>query len=345
MKFLCYGDFHIRELGSFQPYNKIDERNGLTYELNNAILASEHVASVIVAEKPDVVVDLGDFFHDKNTITTKVLYAANICCNNIKEACEEVGAECYMLLGNHNLFNELNNINNCDILSGFFSVVNFPRIIDFAGFKIGLVPYSSKPELVKQVLSDYSKECNLIFTHLEFAGCSYDSGKKAEFGYDPNLGIPCVSGHIHLRQEILDVVYIGSIIQNTFSTYSLENVGGVLVFNDAYPSEGKFYINDKSKHYVKVSSMDYFYNILDTLVNKSVLKVMLPKEVYDQHKELFDKFEHTFIPSIKNRDNYNLTQYRIEGEDQTDPIVLLKTYVLERLPECMPLLDKILLRN
>lgn len=345
MKILCYGDLHVRELGSFQPYTKINEATGLTLELENTIRGSEFIASCIAIEKPDFVVDLGDFFHEKSNASTKTLYAGSVCANNITQAARNVSAKCVMLAGNHGYLDESNGINNFDILSGYYEVYKQPQVIKMGDLAVGIIPFCSDKFHTSSFLDQYKAECDLILTHLEFQGCVFDSGLVTKEGYNPFLGVPCVSGHIHVAQTIGDVMYPGSVIQHTFSRCDIDKIGGALVleFEGNKLVSTKHFENDKSVHYLKVVSPDYLFDNTDSLYGKVVSKVMVDEDVYKNHKLTFDKFDHVFFP-VKTRE---FNPIRVSTNSDSDnnsgeQVGLLRNYIVENHPEAIATFDKVI---
>lgn len=336
---MCYGDVHMKESGSFIPYSKTD-KNGLTLHLNNILKGFDFICHMIDTCKPKVLVDLGDFFNDKSSVSTITLYAASIGMSKIREACKKNGVkEWYMLLGNHSYHNEKTRVDNSSILGGYCSIVWEETNIKIGRKHVKLFPYSSDRDSVLNMLDRAKTECDLLVTHLDFCGCVYDSGKQSLSDIPSVIGVPCISGHIHNTQVVGDVFYPGSLVQDTFSRSDIACAGGVGVCN---VSEGiSFYPNVFSKHHVKsdVLSLDSHDP------NRVIIKVSGREDEFTPEviKKLVS-FDHILNMDDVKKVNEEVKDKALDASTNTskDPMDMLVEFVVGNNPLALPVLREII---
>lgn len=333
---LFYSDIHYRESGSFFPYNIIDS-NGLTKELNNTNLGMKFIANQIKLHKPRMVVCLGDLFHSPEVITIKTLYAMCVGLSFVKAACEAVGAKHYVILGNHDILSEKSSISGMFAIKGFFE-----EVIYEADYKTELdkkllfLPYSSNLGEVYKTLLDARENADYIFTHLDFAGCRYNSGISSHSNISPDIGVPCISGDIHLPQKVGTVQYVGSLVQNQFGFTDLENVGGCLVLN-LETGKTKLIQNNLSKHYVT------FYDDGDLSklppAERVVLK-LVTKRTKEECEEVFSGYEYQYTKWLENKTNELKPYYT--NRVQINSKLVLRSYLKDNNPTALDIFDEVL---
>lgn len=160
------------------------------------------------------VVILGDTLDRHETIHMSPLCVAS---RMIKEYSDHVPVT--VLIGNHD---RSNNTVYCTDESPFiqWSIIPPPhiRIVD-KPVQVGstlYVPYVPNERFQEAIASFDLSTIKLIFAHQEFAGCRYNgitSNVKESWIYD----IRIVSGHIHDCQEIGNILYTGTPLQNDFN--------------------------------------------------------------------------------------------------------------------------------
>ena len=330
---LFYSDVHIREYGSFTPYNHLDS-NGLTKELNNILKGFDFVADMIRKYKPIHVGLLGDIYNTTEMQTARVLQASAWALGKTKAACDELGIGQTILDGNHDLLSESPRISNIANLIGYGTVVHEPYHLDLGGFRLGFVPASDNHGVMFSNLQMIQSSVDLICTHTDFAGCKYESGHPSASPIPAQWDKPVVSGDIHLPQSLGNVHYIGSLIQNKFYRNPIENVGGVLLY-DIENGAVLRVKNTYSKHYIK-----HFEGSGEKLPPpESCVLMVVSSKSKDEITEMFKDYEHIHIPAIVQRDAVKVT-YSHFSLDNPDKI--LRSHVAKDRPEAIDTFDEVM---
>jgi predicted phosphodiesterase len=232
MKILCYGDLHYRETGEFRPWLRVGT-DGLTLESHRTLKTSRFIADSILAEKPNIVVNLGDVFNPINTITQTIVWLAGVGMGYIKAAANHIGATHYGIIGNHDLFSSHSKIHSTKILEDpAFTIFEEYNQVIVDGLKLGFVPYHDKRSIFEMEFHNACRTCDLIFTHYTFAGSRFTSVYTEETGIDPNTEKTIIAGHVHVPQDIGNVHYVGTPCQyKTRETESAGVVRGVLIYD------------------------------------------------------------------------------------------------------------------
>lgn len=336
MKILFYTDLHFRENGSFIPWNKPLE-NGLSIELNNIISGCSFVAEMVEALCPELVFNLGDVFHQMESISVPTLHGVHLGLSSIAEACIKLSIPHYLVNGNHDIYSESNLICSTSILTGYFDEI-FKTNEVLAG-DVGIVPYYSKPEDVYNGLMEVSGMLStdgVILTHSEFSGSKYENNHEVESNLSPDFPIKIFSGHLHLPQEGGNVTFVGSLVQHRFSQYGL-NENGVLTF-DTESKEVKRFRNNRSKHYVISRSIE---ESLEFDPQKVVLK-LFTNESQEEAEKLLSSYEYSYFKKQENKDDVEttVTDFQIE-----DPLSALKVHISKENPEALDIFEKVIKKN
>lgn len=329
---MFFSDAHLRDTGSFPPFNKIEE-NGLSHELNNIILGFKFVADMVKKRKPKALFFLGDMFHTPEAVTTATLYGASIALSFIKEACHEAECEFYYMAGNHDILSDLFGINSVAQLAGYGNFISEDGPIYVAQQSIYVARFNSNPEKMAESLAKGLNH-SLIITHLDFKGARYETGKLSNSRISPNLGVPCISGDIHLPQDIGDVSYVGSLVQNRFNRTNLDEVGGVLMYNLDTKAITRI-PNKLSRHYVKIEDLEQLEGLSP---NRCVLQVKCP--IPDEETEaLFKDFMYVHIPMPDFREQVDPNK-KIMSMEKPDRI--LRNHLSDERPELVQLFDEVI---
>jgi len=329
-----FTDQHLRSTGSFPPFNKLSE-SGLSKELDNIIRGFYFVADQIRSYKPRAVFSLGDAFHNPEVIDVPTLEGASRAFGVVKKACDEVGADFYILVGNHDVVSENPTlITSVSVLEGFGQVIKEPYFIDIDEFTVSMVPYSSNPSKMYSQLKEAEVQSDLILTHIDVAGCRYENNHLSESEIDPTFKVPVISGDIHFSQHVGSVIYPGSLVQNKFTRSDLSGIGGA-AFYDLETKEYQLERNIYSKHYVKAHSIE---EAKKHDPNQVIIQLVtdVPKE--EAEIELED-YEFNYLPAPKVDDNLEV-EYENVGIES--PEVVLRTYINQDRPSALKNFDETL---
>lgn len=334
---LVYSDPHLREFGSFPPFNRAAD-NGLTRELNNIVDGFKWVESQILKYKPTHVVLAGDVFHTPEGVPTTVLSAAAEALGGVHRACEQVEARHYIMPGNHDCASETQKIFLTSVLTGFGNVLEEDVIVN----NIGFVQFrTDKAEAIEALKFMCKKKPKLIITHLDFEGATYESGHGSKSQIPCEWPVPIISGDIHLPQTLGDnnVHYVGSLVQNRFNRQDLHKVGGAILY-DLKTKKHTRLKNTGSKHYVKVLDLSKTKE-LDP--ERCVLQIRVP-EITDQDikKYKLDRFEYVHVPeSVAKTVERDEAATFVKSEFDS-PIRMLKTFVEQDRPDAADLVESVI---
>ena len=161
------------------------------------------------------ILHLGDYYDNRKTVNFKALH------HNRKiflEKLREYGITMDIILGNHDCyFKNTNDLNSLKELLGHYmnevNIIEEPRIMDYDGCKIGLVPWIN-PENEEEYLK-FIKNCKteIIGAHLELTGFEMDRGLECRDGMSPthfDKFEMVLTGHFHAKSTRGNIYYLGS---------------------------------------------------------------------------------------------------------------------------------------
>jgi len=223
----------------------------------------------------EVVVDLGDVFHDRTHIDA---YTHSRVYNSSRKA-KKIGIRTYFLLGNHDMYfrfdRRASSIMAFEALGG---VIHEPSTIDIGGIPCDFFPYvedAPGPEMAEAFPRD--KRGRILFFHAAIEGAIMNSasGTKRKINADDDAEIheeeikECISpqfmdgwelavgGHYHMCQVVSEkpckVMYAGSTIQHSFGEAGEEKGLWIL---DLETLEMERVVNDFSPRFVTLNLGD-----------------------------------------------------------------------------------------
>ena len=206
MKIFVIGDPHFKSKNALE-----------TNEMSNKIY------ELLIQEKPDFIVVLGDVLDTHETIhvgplcrATEFLYRLSKLSNHL-----------FILIGNHDMKS------NADFLTGEsafnackswenVTIVDKVKKFCFKEKNFLFTPYVPTGRLseafaTESITEENINEYDIIFAHQEFKGCNMGaitSNEGDEWGSEWPL---CISGHIHDYQELQhNLIYPGTPIQHSY---------------------------------------------------------------------------------------------------------------------------------
>jgi DNA repair exonuclease SbcCD nuclease subunit len=334
LKILFYTDIHFRETSSYFPFNRIQE-NGLTGELNNILLGFDFLANQIKKYEPDLVINLGDSFQIDNYLSIRTIYSASLGMSIISSICKKLNIDHLILMGNHDLYVTLDNnikITSICSLEAYGTIITNNTLYGINNFNLYLMPFTDNLEEGYQGILEGS-QYNLIAAHMDFVGAVHDNNHPVEIGLDSHVSVPVICGHIHLKQQVGNITYPGSLIQGRFTRDNLEDAGGILIY-DTDTKESENIQNNLSKHFVKVtdfSKLEY----LDP--ERCILKVYseYPEE---EVKHLLKDYQYMYV-TTKDKEQSSKSPIRNELDR---PEKMLRDYIAEDKPEYVEIYDGVI---
>ena len=199
MKIACIGDVHIK-----------------TDNIPDINIFQERLTQLLLKEKPNYIVILGDVLHTHEHLHTLPLNKAYEFITSMRTI-----AFTYVLVGNHDMINNSQFLSDNHWMNSLKEVDNI-EIVDKVSYNENgfmLCPYVPNGRFIEALETherDF-KKMKVIFAHQEFKGCKMGA-IISETGDEWNEKYPLVvSGHIHAFQKINNnIYYTGSSLMNAF---------------------------------------------------------------------------------------------------------------------------------
>jgi len=169
--------------------------------------------------KPDIVVNLGDTFHNHAILRSELLTEFNQHVKNIAAK-----RPYWYILGNHDAFKPKDDKYHALQTINVPNFTVFDKITNLPEHNITVVPYVQKFE-------DFpTNTCPIVLTHNTFIGADYGF-KREDCGVDADKisADVIISGHIHKRQSFGKVHYPGTPFAHNAT--DVDQTKGILLFN------------------------------------------------------------------------------------------------------------------
>ena len=255
---------------------------------------------------------LGDVFDRRKYINFNTLRS---CKNYFFEPLHNLGAEMYVIPGNHDTYyKNTNEVNSLDLLLREYSnihIIQECREMTFDNMNFSFVPWicsDNQDETIKFI----KKQRGVCLGHFEIAGFDMYRGAKNDAGMDRKVLSKfdmVLTGHFHHRSTDDNVYYLGSPYEFNWSDY--DDPRGFHVF-DTKTKDITFFENP-NKIFHKVYYDDR-KNIIDaTELKKSCVKVIV------SHKQDYHKFD-KFIESLYINEVIELTIHEDFSEFESEAL-------------------------
>lgn len=255
---------------------------------------------------------LGDVFDRRKYINFNTLRS---CKNYFFEPLHNLGAEMYVIPGNHDTYyKNTNEVNSLDLLLREYSnihIIQECREMTFDNMNFSFVPWIC-PDNQDETIKFIKKQRGVCLGHFEIAGFDMYRGAKNDAGMDRKVLSKfdmVLTGHFHHRSTDDNVYYLGSPYEFNWSDY--DDPRGFHVF-DTKTKELTFFENP-NKIFHKVYYDDR-KNIIDaTELKKSCVKVIV------SHKQDYHKFD-KFIESLYINEVIELTIHEDFSEFESEAL-------------------------
>jgi len=161
------------------------------------------------------IVHLGDYYDNRKFINFRAL---NRNRNHFLKPLRENGITMDIICGNHDTYykntNELNSLK--ELLGHYMNEVNIlhePTVMDYDGFKMGLVPWISADNESASLDFIANAKCDWLGGHFDIEGYEMMKGRKCEHGLKPAIFKrfeKVLSGHFHTKSMQGNIEYLGS---------------------------------------------------------------------------------------------------------------------------------------
>lgn len=161
------------------------------------------------------IIHLGDYYDNRKYVNFRAL---NCNRQHFLKPLRELGITMDIIRGNHDTYykntGELNSLK--ELLGHYMNEINIihdPTVMEYDGFKIGLVPWIDAENQDKTMEFLKTAKCDWIGGHFEINGYEVMKGLKFEGGLDRSVFKRfehVISGHFHTKSSQDNVTYLGS---------------------------------------------------------------------------------------------------------------------------------------
>jgi DNA repair exonuclease SbcCD nuclease subunit len=259
VKVLIIGDLHFGEHSNSEKYNK------------NMVDFFDWVTKI---DNIDLVIQMGDYFHSRNSVNVQTL---NYGIKGAKILNEAFGKDkLHVLTGNHDIyFKDRLDTHSLAVIEPYVTIVNETKFID----NILITPWIIDNEQWDNLVKD-SKGYDYVFGHFEFNGFKMNDAYVMEHGNshkELKKAKRVLSGHFHSPQVIDNVHYVGTPIPTTMS--EANEAHGVYIL-DTETDELEFI------EYTKVRVVSIPYTEIETLEQYdpefTTVRVEFPDDLADE---------------------------------------------------------------
>ena len=240
----------------------------------------------------DIIVHLGDLFDNRSVVPINILNFAQNVLEEMSKICPV-----HVIVGNHDLYtkstNDVNTVKLYKYIPNIY-VYEEPTEIEFNGKSILMMPWVEKRKDQIQILKKYSGK-DYLFCHSDLNGAKMHLTSVAHKNND-KIDVKEFSGykkvrtgHIHIRQSIDNVTFVGSIFE--MDRNDRDNQKGIFIIDTITDSE-YFVENNISPRYKKV----YVRNeedilSLDNVSTKDFIDLIISNSLLINNRKLRRKLE------------------------------------------------------
>ena len=262
----------------------------------------------------DILVHLGDVFDNRSTVGLNTMCRTIDIFNSLSKIFDDIR----IVVGNHDIYNKSSNdITSIRMLENIPNVTVYkkPEVEVINGKSILFNPWINELETERKLLE--SVDVDYIFGHLDVAGCQLNkSGIKSmsSNSIDSKDFKKSVvyAGHIHKKQDMKNVHYVGTPYQMTRG--EMDGMNGITIL-DVKTGETIFFENTYSPKFKKFS----IYEILDKTVGE--LKDMWRNCFVDLHINGNDVIQCKF-DDLMNELNGVFKEFNIHSENNENIVSL-----------------------
>lgn len=309
MKVLIYADLHIHNHYK-QAINSETALNFLTYI--NEYCLENNIKNIFFA---------GDFFHTKSRayaphVIQSYLRIKDIAKNNVSQ---------YMLVGNHDMANNLNSMNSIMfVFSDYAEVVPDYKFFDIENIRFHFLSYTTS--ILDNVFILSKNKKNILITHLDINGFEVIDGFSEAKGYPQEIFSKfdlVFSGHFHKPQEKNNIIYIGTPYQTSF--VEKERDLGFIVFDTDTLKYKRIIYNEAPKY--KILEIDSINDIEESCVNNNFLKIKLKSNNINKAelRERIYEYKALSVDIIPYENSMTIEKYSNNFSDE--PIEIAKEYL------------------
>ncbi len=208
----------------------------------------------------DILIQVGDWHHVRESTNVRIqrssLNIAKVLCNKFKRGV-------HVILGNHDVYykdqNDVHSLVGFNEIFDNFHIYESPKILNLNSHKFLMLPWIDSTDKFRENISKY-RSADFVVCHADIKGAKLSKTTKLDHGVEYselNNYKRVYSGHIHIRQDRDNVLYVGTPYQMDRGDIGNSKGFYVLELNGSEVSE-RFIENNSSPRFIK-------YNIHDLL--------------------------------------------------------------------------------
>lgn len=350
-KIFVLGDLHLGVRNNSVEWSEIQFNFLVDYFLNKIDDEGFDPAT-------DVLVQVGDWNHVRESTNVRIY---KLSLKIAEEFTKKFKRGVFVILGNHDVYykdrTDTHSLEGFDKIHPNFHVYTTPQILSVNSHKFLMLPWiENLNDLKSQVQKN--KSAQYVFCHADFKGFSFNKVQKLEHGLeseDVHSYKRIYSGHIHIRQEKGNVLYVGT-------PYEMDrgdrgNVKGFYVLDVSGPEvKEKFIPNEVSPRYCKFDILElldrtpaeitalFSNNFVDVLIESEFSKrfpisqfTELVKDCGHRHLELgsYSKEQLKDRSEIELNSNYEYNIFTILNEriDQMNLPTFQSKQIMDKFKE------------
>jgi DNA repair exonuclease SbcCD nuclease subunit len=305
---------------------------------------SNHFFPEIEKRGIDTIIHLGD-------IVDRRKYINYVTLRRMKEMfiqpCEDKGMDLHVIVGNHDVpFKNTNDVNSMNELfdNANFKYYSEPTDITLGGHDIMIMPWINNENYAQAIQAMADSPAQVLFGHLEVAGCLMDRGNMNEHGMKisdfSKFDLVC-SGHFHHKSTTKNIEYLGCPYELTWADYG--DPKGFHIYDtetrelefvrNPYSMFNKIFYNEGSKTMEEVLDVE-FDGFADTYV-KVIKQNSNNPYWFDMYIDKLYKSNPTHIQIVDDHMNLDIEEDDDIVNEAEDTITILSKYV-DSLADSVP---------
>lgn len=247
----------------------------------------------------DLLIQVGDWHHVRESTNVRI---QGVSLKIAKALCDKFPKGVHVILGNHDVYykdqTDVHSLVGFNEMLDNFKIYENPKAITINDKRILMLPWIDSVERFRDVINK-NKTVDYIFCHADIKGASLSKTTKLEHGieYKELKGYKRIySGHIHIRQDQDNVLYVGTPYQmdrgdhgNSKGFYVLEfeedGLTERFIENTDSPRFLKFNIHDLLKMSLNEISKEFNNNFIDVYIDHEFAKAFPITRFIDLVKE------------------------------------------------------------
>lgn len=205
-KVFILGDLHLGIRNNSLEWSDIQSDFLINYFLNK-------IEEEGFDPEKDILVQVGDWNHVRESTNVRI-YKLSLAIADAFTKKFKRGV--YVILGNHDVYykdrTDTHSLEGFDKIYNNFHIFEKPEVLQINSHKFLMLPWIENLEALKNTVSS-NRSCKYVFCHADFKGFNLNKVTKLEHGLekeDVSEFKRIYSGHIHIRQQKGNVLYVGT---------------------------------------------------------------------------------------------------------------------------------------